>query len=135
MLNVTRDVVTDLWPVYESGEATADTRALVDAFLASDPAFAQTLRTAAAISPAAIAPEAKLAALERTRALVRANSWLRGLRLASFVLTIFAFGRIVSDTSWDVSPRGFIADAVMATIGWTAYCVLLRRYRARSLRP
>src|SRR4029079_11817108 len=95
MLNVTRDVVTDLWPVYESGEATADTRALVDAFLASDPAFAQTLRTAAAISPAAIdvAPEAKLAALERTRALVRANSWLRGLRLFSFVLTIFAFGR------------------------------------------
>jgi hypothetical protein len=136
MLNVTRDVVTDLWPVYESGEATADTRALVDEFLANDPAFAETLRAVPAIGPAAIevAPEAKLAALKRTRDLVRGNSWLRGLRLFSLVLTIFAFGRIVSDTSWDVSPRPFIADAVMAAIGWTAYCVLLRRYRARSLR-
>ena len=43
-MHVTRDVVSDLWPLYASGEASADTRALVDAFLAGDPAFAQSLR-------------------------------------------------------------------------------------------
>jgi hypothetical protein len=136
MLNVTRDVVADLWPIYESGEASADTRALVDDFLKTDAEFATRLRAAAGIGPQQVdlRPEAKLAALKRTRDLVRGNGWLRGLRLFAIVMTIFAFGRIVSDTSWDVSPRLFIADAVLAVVSWTAYGVLLNRYRKRSLR-
>ena len=136
MLNVTRDVVADLWPVYESGEATADTRALVDEFLTGAPEFARTLRAAANVSAPAVVlqPEAKLAALKRTSKLVRGNGWLRGLRLFALVMTVFAFMRIVSDTTWQVSPRAFIGDAVMAVIGWTAYIVLLNRYRRRSLK-
>jgi hypothetical protein len=41
---VTRDVVSDLWPLCRSGEASADSRALVDAFLSEDAHFASTLR-------------------------------------------------------------------------------------------
>jgi hypothetical protein len=136
MLNVTRDVVADLWPVYESGEATADTRALVDEFLANDPAFVRTLRAAPPVNAAGpkVMPEAKLAALKRTRDLVHGNAWLRGLRLFALVITIFAIKRILDDTSWDVSPRLFIADATIATISWTVYGVLVNRYRKRSLR-
>lgn len=136
MLKVTRDVVADLWPIYESGEATADTRALVDAFLASDPEFAGTLRTTANVHTPSVdlEPEAKLAALKRTRDLVRGNAWLRGLRLFALVMTLFAFGRIISDTSWDVSPRSFIIDAVAAVMSWTIYIALLNRYRRRSLK-
>ncbi len=136
MLNVTRDVVADLWPVYEAGEATADTRALIEEFLAADPAFAQTLRATPSLATPAVLvpPDAKLAALKRTRDLVRGNAWLRGLRLMALVLTVFSLSRIVSDTSWDVSPRVFIVDATLATICWTSYGLLLRRYRARSLR-
>jgi len=136
MLNVTRDVVADLWPVYESGEATADTRALVDEFLAKDPAFAATLRATPAMNPPApdVTPDAKLAALKRTRDLVQGNAWLRGLRLFALVITVFAIKRILDDTTWNVSPRVFIADATMATIAWTAYGVLVTRYRKRSLR-
>jgi hypothetical protein len=44
MTKVTRDVVVDLWPVYVSGEASTDTRTLVDAFLAQDREFADRLR-------------------------------------------------------------------------------------------
>jgi hypothetical protein len=44
MTRLTRDVVTDLWPLYASGEASADTHALVDAFLAEDPEFARRIR-------------------------------------------------------------------------------------------
>lgn len=43
-MTVTRDVVSDLWPLYASGEASADTRTLVEGFLAGDPAFAAALR-------------------------------------------------------------------------------------------
>ena len=35
--HVTRDVIADLWPVYRSGEASADTRRLVESYLAGDP--------------------------------------------------------------------------------------------------
>jgi hypothetical protein len=43
-MKVTRDVIVDLWPAYESGAASADTRALVDEFLASDPELGRQLR-------------------------------------------------------------------------------------------
>ena len=33
MENVTRDVIADLWPLYVSGEASADTRGLIEAFI------------------------------------------------------------------------------------------------------
>ena len=43
-MTVTREVVRDLWPVYAAGEASDDTRRLVDEFLAGDPELARTLR-------------------------------------------------------------------------------------------
>lgn len=43
-MKVTRDVIIDVWPVYESGEASADTRALVEEFLKDDPEFARLIR-------------------------------------------------------------------------------------------
>jgi len=43
-LDVTRDVVGDLWSLCRAGEASADSRTLVDAFLAADGAFATTLQ-------------------------------------------------------------------------------------------
>jgi len=41
---VTRDVVNDLWPLCQAGEASPDSRALVDAFLAQDAGFATALK-------------------------------------------------------------------------------------------
>ncbi len=58
MMTPTRDVVVDLWPLYVSGEASADTRALVETFLEQDPEFAERLReseSAALHPPAALA--------------------------------------------------------------------------------
>jgi len=40
-MKITRDVVYDLLPAYFAGEVSADTRALIDEFLASDPEFAR----------------------------------------------------------------------------------------------
>lgn len=42
--DVTRDVVSDLWTLCRTGDASADTRALVDAFLAEDPGLAESLK-------------------------------------------------------------------------------------------
>jgi anti-sigma factor RsiW len=40
-MNVTRNVVLDLVPAYLAGDASADTRALVDEYLATDPELAR----------------------------------------------------------------------------------------------
>ena len=40
-MKITRDVVYDLLPGYFAGEVSADTRALIDEFMATDPEFAR----------------------------------------------------------------------------------------------
>jgi hypothetical protein len=138
-MNITRDVIIDLWPLYEAGEASSDTKAAIEEFLAGDEEFARQIRQAPVptLVPgcAGMRPDAEADALRRTRALVRGHSWLRGLQIMAMTFTVFALIRIISDTSWDVSPRPFIAAATLATICWCLYCFLIHRYRRRSLRP
>jgi hypothetical protein len=132
---VTRQVILDLWPLCVSGDASADSQAIVEAFLASDPAFASTLRDSAgagcvAGSAPSLSPDHELRALARTRQRLRGYPWL--LLLAS-LFTSLAFGRIISDTSWDVSPRQFIVTASIAVAFWIAFIVTLIRNRTRIL--
>jgi hypothetical protein len=61
---ITRDVVSDLWPLYKAGEASADSRRLIEAFLAEDAAFRAVLEesetVANAVPEVALAPDADL---------------------------------------------------------------------------
>jgi anti-sigma factor RsiW len=134
-MDVSSAVVSDLWPVYASGEASPDTRALVESFLAADPALAQALRDSSAVTlgvtkAPALAPDHELKTLALTKRRLRGYLWL--LQLA-IMFSCFAFGRIVADTSWDVSPRNFIITASIAAVFWIAFCVSLFRIRARLL--
>ena len=104
-MKITREVVTDLWPLYLSGGASADTRTLVETFLADDPELARILKESAG---------------------KKARRFPYLLNLA-VLFSCFAFGRIISDTSWDVSPRRFIITAAVAGVLWIAYCVSLWR--------
>jgi hypothetical protein len=135
MTGVTRDVIIDLWPVYASGEATADTRALVDTFLARDPELARSLQEGgdnllASCEVPSLPPDHQLKTLDRVRRRLRGPIWL--LQFA-IMFSCFAFGRIVSDTSWDVSPRGFIVTALIAAGFWIAFLVVLFRGRRSVL--
>jgi hypothetical protein len=134
-MTVTRQVISDLWPLYVSGEASAETRALVEAFLTSDPSFAATLRQSVGgppglALPPTLTPDHELETLARVRRRLRGYSlWL----LLAMIFTMLSFGRIVSDTSWDVSPRNFLILASMAMTCWIAFFVTLLRMRARIL--
>jgi hypothetical protein len=131
-MNITRPVIVDLWPVYLSGEASIETRALVEDFLREDPDLAQQLRRELALPSVAVplSPDHEARALASMRRRLHGFPWL--LFIAMF-LSMSAFGRIVSDTSWDVSPRNFIIVASMAAACWSAYFVSLWRMRARIL--
>ncbi len=131
-MKITRTVIVDLWGVYASGEASADTRALVEEFLRGDPELAQQLRHEPAwpAAAAALAPDLQARALALTRRRLRGAP---ALLFLAMMFSMMAFGRIVADTSWDVSPRNFIAVASMAGVCWTAYAISLWRMRARIL--
>jgi len=135
-VKITRDVVTDLWPLYEAGEASGDTRALVDAFLAEDPSLAAALRGRLQLPgvevPMSHATEVQ--ALRRTRDLVQGRGWLRGVKLFALVMTVFAVKRLLQEASWTGSPARFIGEAAMAAIAWTVYTVVLSQQRRRALR-
>ena len=127
-----RPVIVDLWPLYVSGEASPETRALVDAFLADDPELAGQLRRdpLAGLQPPALPPDTEVLAFSRAR---RRLSGYRSLLFFAMMFSCMAFGRIVSDTSFDVSPRPFMAVASLAAAFWVAFCVSLWRMRARIL--
>jgi hypothetical protein len=131
-MTVTRSVILDLWPIYASGDASDDTRALVDAFLRDDPQFAQQLTQDARIPEMlpGLPPDAESEAFVRLRRRLRGYPLLLNLAV---LFTCFAFGRIVADTSWDVSPRNFIVTALIAASFWIAFLVSLWRMRARIL--
>jgi hypothetical protein len=138
-MNATRDVITDLWPLYQAGEASADTRRLVEEFLEQDPEFAQIIQgnvgpSLKADDPPPLAQEPKLAALRRTKRLVR-------LREALFWLAIFlsAAPFTVYDTSWGSGwlirdlPWLACALALAAAALWCLYFALRRRLSASGL--
>ena len=103
-MTITRDVVLDLLPLYAAGEASADSRAAVDAFAAKDATVAALLRALQEAPPLGAAAEAaeppaglERTALNRTRAMIRRRAWIFGLALAFTLLPLtFAFsgGRI-----------------------------------------
>jgi hypothetical protein len=80
MLEVTRDVISDLWPVYRSGEAKAETRHLVDAFLREDASFASVLRASEGAGSGAgslrLSPDAERRLLDEAGRRARGKLWL-----------------------------------------------------------
>jgi hypothetical protein len=132
-VNVTREVISDLWPVYASGEASVDTRALVEDFLRQDPEFAGLLRgrgeeALLGHDVPRLAPDREAQAFRRTKRLLHGWDWLLFLAI---MFSCFAFGRIVSDTSWDVSPANFIVTATIAGAFWVAFFTRLLWVRKR----
>jgi predicted anti-sigma-YlaC factor YlaD len=72
-MNVTRDVITDLLPVYFSGEASEDTKRLMEEYFRENPEFERIARKAVMpleklLRTAAILPEAEREIHELQRA-------------------------------------------------------------------
>jgi hypothetical protein len=132
-MNVTREVINDLWPLYTAGEASADTRALVEAFLRQDPEFAGLLQGRGEEGLLRhdiprLAPDREAQAFRRTKRLLHGWDWLLFMAM---IFSGFSFGRLVSDTSWDVSPVNFIVVATIAVAFWVAFFTRLLWVRAR----
>jgi hypothetical protein len=93
-LNVTRDVITDLLPIYESGEASRDTQQLVQRFLDRDPEFSHWIsrlkQTRLNGKEALPAPEVELKSLMRTKTLMKQQTAVWAVAIF-FTLAPFIF--------------------------------------------
>src|SRR5262245_41049979 len=128
-MTITRDIVIDLLPLFESGEASADTRAAVEAFLATDAAFARIVKAArrnVSVTPTPASPppaHAERATLERTRNALRRKSWTLGLALFFTLLPFtFAFsgGQIVF-FMWRDEPGSRLFLLSAAWLWWSYF--------------
>jgi hypothetical protein len=126
-MTVTREVVRDLWPAYAAGDASGDTRRLVDEFLAQDPEFARTLRSEAdpVVETGRIAeetidlpPNHEARTLDRVKARLRRRSPFRLVALAFTGLTVL---RLIQQTSFTTSPGEVIGLAIASIVTWTLH--------------
>jgi hypothetical protein len=131
-MKVTRDVILDLWPVYESGAASEDTRTLVEEFLGSDPEFARRIREgeermndALMAVPVLPDPDAERAALARTQLLLRLRYYF--LAFACF-LTFFA-------TTLRQYRTFTTVLAVLSAVAWVLVWMTARDPRLAALLP
>lgn len=97
-MKVTRNVVNDLLPLYQAGEASEDSRALVEEFLRENPDFREEFSERAAqadLVPAELLPppdpDLERAALERTRRHIRARNTLVGVAIALWTIPFLPF--------------------------------------------
>src|SRR5262249_27984343 len=87
-MNVTREVVTDLLPIYFSSDASKDTKALVEDYFRENPDFERIARSAAtplealrAAPPIAAGSEKERRDLENVRCGLQRRKWFFGLSL------------------------------------------------------
>ena len=139
-MNVTREVILDLLPVYLAGEASPATRALIEEYMEQDPELAQRIRLQWAdnlgkIAPSALPPDLELRSLHRTRALLGWQRWLLGLAIFFSALSLsnessFEGGHIKEfHFLLHNYPVAFLLCLTLGLGCWIAYFSLRRRLR------
>lgn len=137
-MEITRHVISDLWPLYESGEAHDDTRRLIDEFLEDDGEFAKLIRQSPDTFPTDELPpltrDREIQTIQMTKQLLRLRDWM--FIFAAFLtftpLTVY-------DTSWGsgwvIRDHPLVASALVlaACVAWLGYFLLRRRLSTTGL--
>jgi hypothetical protein len=130
-MNVTKEVITDLFPLYVANECSKDSRALVEQYLRNNPGQAEDLRrvmnTPVLGGTAQLAGSEEVRSLREARRRVRRQSWLMGLAIF-FSLVPFSFLATSERIYWlfRESPSSALVYGAMGVVCWTAY-LLMRR--------
>ncbi len=132
-MKITQDVIKDLLTVYLAGEATADTRALIEDWLRTDPELAlQVSQARNAELPAvpSLPPTIEKRALDRTRRQLRWRAILLGLAIYVSTLPLsvtFNSGGFRGLLIEDPLERGIVIAVAGAL--WVIYWRVSRRMR------
>ena len=147
-MNVTRDVINDLLPAYFAGDASADTRYLVEEYFRQDAAFEREARSSAGgleildqTGTKPVDSRIEETALKRAKRLLRIQTILFALA-STFSLNLislgfsFEVGNGYTRVHWLALPgqgKLLIAILAMATVFWVIYFFVRRRVKIRVL--
>jgi len=124
-MKITRDVVTDLLPVYLAGEASADTRALVEEFLKQNPEFAKLIaeeERSLAQPSIQLQKETEMKTLEMTKKLLAKRSWYMGFAIFFTALPLSIRGDEQGVYwMWAGAPMIPITSIAVAVLMWFLY--------------
>lgn len=126
-MNVSRDVIIDLLPLYLAGEVSEDSRQLVEHFLATDSALAKLVEQAKIDKwngeiPVPLQKEDEMKSFEKTKQLLLQQRVLMGFAIfTTLMLVAIRGGADGIRWLWADSPN--IAWLIMfaAFVFWTAY--------------
>jgi hypothetical protein len=135
-MNITKDIINDLIPLYAANECSADTRRLVEEYLQQNPQQADELRRIMSTPIPGTLPPAK--SLEETRAFrearrrIRRRAFFMGLAIF-FSLAPLSISNINGQVWWCLrdSPGTALIYAAIAVVFWILYAV--NRKRSSSL--
>ena len=142
-MNVTREVILDLLPVYLSGEASPATKSLVEAFLKQDPDLAQRIRNGwlenmTKVAPSTLPPELELKAFRRTKSMLGWQAWLMGFAIfftavcASFEIHTTEAGHAEFHFLLSKAPAELALCIVLAVVFWLGYFWIRHRLRTTA---
>jgi len=137
-VNISRDIVKDLVAVYLAGDASADTRALVESYLKTDPELARDVEAARATTlglPPARTPTAEKQALDATRQQLknRTSTLVVAMIFTVLPLTFVFQGTTITFLLIRDAPVIGIAWWATAAIMWIWHVRLRRRLRVSGL--
>jgi hypothetical protein len=123
-MNVTKDIINDLIPLYVANECSADTRALVEEYLQRNPQQAEELRRIMVTSVPQAVPSSK--SLDEMR------SWLMAIAIF-FSLAPLSFFSTGERTWWFLrdAPASAAVYVALGVVCWIIYAV--ERSHSRSL--
>lgn len=130
-MNISKEVIRDLLPAYVAGEASAETRALVENALAGDAGLRDEAAMIGTVPPADVTPPASLGidALKRTQRLLRRRTLLAGFAVFFSTFPLAFVGR-----PWGLAGRlGETACLLVAAAGWALFLKNAARLHAFGL--
>jgi hypothetical protein len=137
-VTISRDVVKDLIAVYLAGDASADTRALVESYLKTDPELAKDVEAAGGASlglPPTPTPTAEKRTLEATRQQLKARTSTLVVAMIFTVLPLaFVFhGTTITFVLIRDAPIIGITWWATAAVMWIWHVIIRRRLRVSGL--
>jgi len=139
-MNVTKEVILDLLPLYIAGEASPATRSLVEEYMRQDPELAERIRSQSTYQfgkavPSALPPDLELRSVRRTRMLLCWQRWLCGFGIFFLATSLSNESRFEGGRLKEFHfllrdyPLEFGASLALGVACWIAYFLIRRRLR------
>lgn len=136
-MKITRDIITDLLPVYLAGEASEDTKKLVDEFLQADPEFAELIaeQNKPLEKPIInLQKENEMKTLQNTRSLLKKRSIYLAFTIFFLLLpAAFTFDSNGIHWMWANTPINIVIFAIFGIFTGVQYWRLSRALKGSEL--